>query len=98
MVVILSITCTLPLGKGDNQSLSCAVQNSPLSNCSIRDHCGLGISFAICPALEEGMCVLSGYCVTYDSRAYRAAEGGKRACNSHILPRECLNSNMAAFF
>ena len=67
VAVILSITCTLPLGKGDNQSLSCAVQNSPLSNCSIQDHCHFQISFAICPASEEGMCVLSGYCVTYDS-------------------------------
>ena len=69
VAVILSITCTLSLGKGDHQSLSCAVQISPLSNCSltIRDHCDLRICFAICPALEEGMCFLSGYCITYDS-------------------------------
>ena len=65
VAVILSITLTL--GKGENQRLSCVVQNSPLSNCSIQDHCDFKSSFAICPASEEGMCVLSGYCVTYDS-------------------------------
>ena len=32
------------------------------------------------------------------SRAYRAAKGGERACNSHhISPRKCLNSNMRCF-
>ena len=36
--------------------------------------------------------------VILEPRVYQPAEGGERACNSHILPHKCQNSNMAAFF